>query len=191
MKTNYRNIYLRTKQMLTQPSIAWPEILQEDFSVRDTFRYYLFPIALGISVIVFLLCLLQYSSLQAFGLGMVNLISTLSGAWLTYLIIREYLCSKLNYQNKEALNLTVYSYAVFIIFHSIGAALGTIFIGQIFTLLSFIFLRTLYAGIGQLPHLPTGQKTNILIITSLAIICIPVIITQLLMIVFRISAITV
>ena len=32
MKTNYKNIYLRTKQMLTQPAIAWPEVLQEDFS---------------------------------------------------------------------------------------------------------------------------------------------------------------
>ncbi len=191
MKTNYRNIYLRTKQMLLQPAIAWPEILQEDFSVRDIFRNYLFPITIGISAIVFLLSLIQYSSLQAFGLGIVNLISTLSGAWLTYLIIREYLCSKLNYRPREALNLTVYSYAVFIIFHSIGAALGTAFIGQIFSLFSFIFLRTLYAGIGQLPHLPSRQKTNIFIITSLTIICIPVIITQLLMIVFRISAITV
>ena len=88
MKTNYKNIYLRTKQMLTQPAIAWPEVLQEDFSVRDTFRNYLFPIAIWISVIVFLLSLIQYSSLQAVGVGMVHLISTISGAWLTYLIIR-------------------------------------------------------------------------------------------------------
>jgi len=77
---------------------------------------------------------------------------------------------------------------IFIIFHSIGNALGNIFLGQLFTLLSFTFIRTLYKGLGQIPRLHPGQKTNILVISSLAIICIPVIINQLLMIIFGISA---
>lgn len=191
MKTNYKYIYLRTRQMLTQPAIAWPEVLKEDSTARDTFRYYLFPIIISLSAIVFLLRLIHYSPLQAFGLGVINFISAVCGAWFTYLIIREYLCTKLNYPDHKAVNLAIYSYTIFIIFHSIGSALGNIFIGQIFTLLSFIFLRTLYTGTGQLHKLTTSHKTNILIITSLSIVFIPVIVTQLLMIVFRISAINI
>lgn len=191
MKTNYKYIYLRTRQMLTQPAVAWPHVLQESFTLKDTFRNYLFPVAAGISVIVFFLSLIHYTTLQAFGLGLINFISTMCGAWFTYLLAREYLCSKLNYQDSEALNLTVYSYTIYIIFHSIGGAFGNIFIGQVFTLFSFIFLRTLYTGIGQLPKLQANHKTNILVIASLSIIFIPNIVTQILMIVFRISAINV
>lgn len=191
MKTNYKHIYIRTRQMLTHPEMAWPDVLKEDFTLRDTFRNYLLPIAITVSVFVFLLYNIHYNPLQAFGLGVINFVSTMCGAWFTYLITREYLCGKLNYPNNKALNLTIYSYAIFIIFHNIGSALGNIFIGQVFTLLSFIFIRTLYAGIGQLHGIQANHKTNILIITSLSIICIPIIITQILMIVFRISAINV
>lgn len=191
MKTNYKHIYLRTRQMLTQPAIAWPEVLKENSTFRNTFRDYLFPIATFLSVIVFLIRLIHYPPLQALGLGIINFISVIGGAWFTYLITREYLCNKLNYPNHEALNLTIYSYTVFIIFHSIGGALENIFIGQIFTLFSLIFLRTLYTGTGQLPQLQPNHKTNILIITFLSIVFIPVIITQILMITFRISAINV
>lgn len=191
MKIDYKNIFLRTKQMLIRPAAAWSEVLQENLPAGYTFRNYLFPLSVWVAVIVFLLSLIYCKPLKAAGLGAINLISTAGGAWIAYLIIREYLCSKLDCRDYEALNLTVYSYAVFIIFRSIGTALGTAFVGQIFTLLSLVFFRTLYAGIGQLPDLPAGQKTNVIIITSMVIICIPVIITHLLMIVFRISAITV
>lgn len=191
MKTSYKNIFLRTRQMLTQPAVTWPEVLKEDFTARDIFSTYLFPISVSVATIVFLLCLIHYTFLQALGLGIINFISNICGAWFTYLITREYLCGKLNYQNNEALNLSVYSYTIYIIFHSIGGALGNIFIGQIFILLSFIFLRTLYTGIGQLRNLQANHKTNIVVISSLSTIFIPTILTQILMIVFRISAINV
>ncbi len=191
MKTDYKHIYIRTRQMLTQPAVTWPEVLKENSTVRNTFRSYLFPIAIVLSVFIFLLRLIYYTPLQALGFGIVNFIAATSGAWFTYLITREYLCNKLNYPDHAALNLTIYSYTIFIIFHSIGGALENIFIGQIFTLLSLIFLRTLYTGAEQLQQLQANHKTNILIITFLSIVFIPVIITQILMIVFRISVINV
>ena len=137
---------------------------------------------------VLLINLIHYNFWQATGLTIINLIAMLIGNWFAYLITREYLCRKLSFDTNLALNLTVYSGVIFIIFHSIGNALGNIFLGQLFTLLSFIFIRTLYKGLGQIPRLHPGQKTNILVISSLAIICIPVIINQLLMIIFGISA---
>lgn len=191
MKANYKNIYERTKQMVLKPQIMWPQVLEEDLTVKEIFRNYLLPITIFTSVFVLLFSFINYTPWQAVGLAFINFISALTGTWFAYLITREYLCGKLNYQDNQALNLTVYSSAVFIIFHGLGSALGNIFIGQLFTLLSFIFIRTLYAGIGILPSVSNGQKTNILVIVSLAIICIPIIISQILMIVFRISAINV
>lgn len=191
MKVNYKNIYERTKQMVLKPQMMWPEVLEEDWTIKEISRNYLLPIVIITSVFVLLFSFINYTVWQAIGLAFINLISALTGTWLAYLITREYLCGKLNYPDNQALNLTVYSSAVFILFHGLGSALGNIFIGQLFTLLSFIFIRTLYAGIGMLPHVSNGQKTNILVIVSLAIICIPIIISQILMIVFRISAINV
>ena len=188
MKTNYKHIFLRTKQMLLQPSMAWSKVWEENATVNSVFRNYLLPVTVFLSVIVFLLQLIHYTPLQSFGLGVIHFAAAMGGGWATYLLVREYLCNKLNYSDSDALNLTVYSYTVYIMFHCIGEALGNIFIGQMFTLISFIFLRTLYAGIGQL-QLQTNHKTNILIITSLSIVCLPVIITLILRIVFRIPAI--
>ena len=161
---NFKYLYRRTEQLLMVPETVWPEALNETNSGKELYRNYLIPIT------------------------MVNLIAMLIGNWFAYLITREYLCRKLSFDTNLALNLTVYSGVIFIIFHSIGNALGNIFLGQLFTLLSFTFIRTLYKGLGQIPRLHPGQKTNILVISSLAIICIPVIINQLLMIIFGISA---
>ncbi len=191
MKMNFQKIYERTKLMLLRPNSIWPWILKENLPVKDIFRNYLLPVSLVVSLLVLLLSLFKYSILHSVGLAFISLISALCGAWFAYLITREYLCSKLNCPNNMALNLTIYSFAVFILFHGIGTALGNIFIGQLFTLLSFIFIRTLYSGIERLPEIPANQKTNILIITSLTIICIPIIISQLLMILFNISAINI
>lgn len=191
MKIDYKNIYKRTKIMLLHPEILWPEILTEKQSPKTTFYGYLLPIIVLTSTCVLLLSLIHYTLIQAIGLGIIELISSFCGTWFAYLITREYLCGKLNYPDNQALDLTVYSSAIFIIFHGIGTALGNIFIGQLFTLLSFIFIRTLYSGLGSIRKLSNGQKTNILIIALLSIICMPIIITQILMIVFRISAINV
>ncbi|MDE7374572.1 MAG: hypothetical protein K2M86_04505 [Odoribacter sp.] len=189
MKTNYKHIFLRTKQMLLQPAAAWSEAWKENATTGSVSRNYLLPIAIILSVIIFLLQLIHHTPLQAFGLGVTHFLTIMGGAWATYRIVREYLCNKLIYSDSDALNLTVYSYTIFIVFHCIGETLGNIFIGQMFTLLSFIFLRTLYTGIGQLPQLQANHKTNILIITSLSIVCLPIIITQILRILFRIPAI--
>lgn len=191
MKKGYQNIYQRTKRMLLEPGTLWPSLLEEYPSQKMIFRQYLFPIAGVTSALVLLFSLLHHTPVQAIGLGVIDLISSLCGTWFAYLINREYLCRKLNYPDHQALNLTVYSSAIFILFHGIGTALGNIFIGQLFTLISFIFIRTLYSGLENLEKLSNGQKTNILIIASLSIICMPIIISQILMIVFRISAINV
>lgn len=187
-KINFRYIYDRTKQLLVNPDTVWPHALEEHNTEKDIFLNYLIPIALSTSILVLLLSLLNYNFLYAGGIAIINLLSVILGSWFSYLITREYMCGKLSYENNQALNLTVYSAAIFIVFHSIGTALGNVFLGQLFTLLSFIFIRTLYKGLGSLPELQTGQRTNILIITSLSIICLPVIISQILMIVFGISA---
>lgn len=187
-KINLKYLYKRTCQLLLHPQEVWPSVLQEDFPAKDIYRNYLIPVAALTSVVVLVVNLLRYSFFQASGMAVINLLSASFGTWFAYLITREYLCGKLNYTNNFALNLTIYSAAIFIIFHGIGSALGNLFLGQVFTLLSFIFIRTLYTGLGLLPHIQASQKTNILIITSLTIICLPVIITQILRIVFGISA---
>lgn len=191
MKTDYKNIYRQTRQMLLHPEISWPQTLREHLSCKTIFYRYFLPLNLFISVCVFLIGLPSYTVVQAAGLSMIGLLSSFFGTWFAYLIIREYLCGRLNYPDHQVVQLTVYSSAVFILFHHIGTTLGQVFIGQLFTLLSFIFIRTLYSGLNALPKLTRGQKNNILIIASLSIVCIPIILSQLLMIIFRISAINV
>ncbi len=191
MKIDYINISKRTIHLLLQPNNAWKQVLKEQQKDKDLFYSYLLPLVLVVSVLVFLISLFTHTILQSIGLSLINLISALCGTWCAYVISREYLCSKLNYYPAQALNLTVYSAAIFTIFHGIGTALDFLFIGQLFTLFSFVFIRTLYMGITQLPQLANKQKTNILVIMALSIICIPIIISQILMIVLSVSAINV
>lgn len=190
-KINFKGIYRRTLALLLAPNTIWPRVLGETRPPKVLYRNYLIPVAVLTAACVFLSSMLHYSVWQAAGLATANLAATICGTWFAYLITREYLCGKLNYKEHFALNLTVYSSAPFILLHSIGTALGNTFPGQLLTLFSFIFIRTLYAGLEQLPRLQPQQKTNILIITSLAVICLPVIISQLLKIIFGISAFTV
>lgn len=187
-RIDFKFIYKRTKELLLQPESIWPEVLEEEFTPKDIYRSYLIPVAVLASVCVFLISVLHFHFFQATGLAIISFLSATAGIWFSYLITREYLCGKLNYDDHYALNLTIYSGAIFIFFHNIGTSLGNVFLGQLFTLFSFIFIRTLYTGLGQLPRLQSQQKTNILIITSLTIICLPVIISQLLKIIFGISA---
>lgn len=187
-RVNFKSIYRRTKELLLKPESIWPTVLEEEYSPRDVYRNYLIPVAILSSLCVLLISIVPYNFFQASGLAIINFISGTLGIWFSYLITREYLCGKLNYEDHFALNLTIYSGAIFIFFHSLGTALGNGFLGQLLTLLSFIFIRTLYIGLGQLSQLQSQHKTNILIITSLTIICLPVIISQLLKIIFGISA---
>ena len=133
---NFKYLYRRTEQLLMVPETVWPEALNETNSGKELYRNYLIPITMVISIMVLLINLINYNFWQATGLTIINLIAMLIGNWFAYLITREYLCRKLSFDTNLALNLTVYSGVIFIIFHSIGNALGNIFLGQLFTLLS-------------------------------------------------------
>lgn len=186
MKINYRHILQRTQQMLLHPASEWTGVLRENVTYNELLRRYLLPIVTAVSVIVCLLRMLQYSPLQAVILGIIHFLASIGGLWITYRIVREYLCGKLNYPEYEAVNLSVYSHIILIIFSGIGHALGNSFIGDIFTLTGFIFLRTLYTGIGQWQDLPANHRTNLLLITALSMIFIPIAITHILTAVFQI-----
>ena len=130
---NFKYLYRRTEQLLMVPETVWPEALNETNSGKELYRNYLIPITMVISIMVLLINLINYNFWQATGLTIINLIAMLIGNWFAYLITREYLCRKLSFDTNLALNLTVYSGVIFIIFHSIGNALGNIFLGQLFT----------------------------------------------------------
>lgn len=191
MKIQYKTIYKRTRDLIIAPSESWRSILKEQTSQQQLINNYLLPLTIACSLLVFPISLFNYSVLQSIGLSFINLLASVIGTWIAYLLVKEYLCNKLDFRPAQALKLTIYSAAVFILFHSIGAALGNLFIGQLFTLASFIFIRTLYIGINTLPDIPANQKTNTIIIATLAIICCPIIVAQILMIMFRISAINI
>ena len=185
---NFRYIYERTYRLLTSPEKEWPVIADEYYTLKEVFQNYIIPLSAVASLFVLLFSFFQYTVWQAIGLAIINLLSTITGTWLAFLITKEYLLNKLGDAEGIAQNLIIYSSAVFIVFHSAGIAFGNGFFGQLFTVLSFIFIRTLYIGINQTAGMQANQKTNILIISSLSIICIPVIIKHILMIIFGISA---
>lgn len=191
MKMKYQKIYTRTREMLIRPAGAWQTAISERTDMQKLLYAYFLPLSIFCSLIVLLINLFTGSLLQALGTAVINLASSLVGSWIAYLLIREYLCKKLNGYSHQALSLTAYSAAIFILFHSLGVAFGNLFISQLFILASFIFIRTLYAGINLLDNISSTQKTNLLIISSLSIVCFPIIVTQLLNILFRISAINV
>lgn len=187
-KMDLKTLYVRTWNFLINPETEWNLVKQEEVPLKNLFKFYLVPIAGVSSVAVLLGSLLFYSPMQAIGYAIINLLSATIGTWFTYLLTREYLCNKIEDADNTALYLTVYSAALFIIFHSLSIALGYSFLSQLFTVASFIFVRTLYTGLNQLKNLQANYKTNILIITGLSIVCLPVILQHILMIVFRISA---
>lgn len=188
VKMNFKYIYERTQRMLTQPESEWDKVAEEYASLKETFRYYLLPVIVLSSLTIFLFGFFHYTVAQTIGYGLINLLSCTAGIWFAYLLTKEYLSNKLRDADNIALLLTVYPGAIFIVFHSLGIAMGNYFLGQLFTLLSFIFIRTLYIGIRRISDLPNNQQTNLLVIVILAVICIPIIISQVLMIAFGISA---
>ena len=188
VKMNFKYIYERTQRMLTQPESEWDKVAEKYASLKETFRYYLLPVIVLSSLTIFLFGFFHYTVAQTIGYGLINLLSSTAGIWFAYLLTKEYLSNKLRDADNIALLLTVYPGAIFIVFHSLGIAMGNYFLGQLFTLLSFIFIRTLYIGIRRISDLPNNQQTNLLVIVILAVICIPIIISQVLMIAFGISA---
>lgn len=186
-KININYIYERTRRMVFNPEPEWKIIGDEYNTPKEIFTHYLFPVSVASSLSIFLFGFFHYSVPQTIGFGLINLVASMVGIWAAYLLIREFLSNKIQDADNIALNLSVYSGAVFVFFHGLGIACGKYFMGQLFTLVSFIFIRTLYLGIRQTGQLQGGQQTNLLIIGALAIACLPVIITQLLMIIFGIS----
>ena len=187
-KVTLRHIYERTRYLLTKPNVEWSLIMDEHHEPKGLLKSYLLPIAVISSLPIFLFGFFHYSMMQTVGYGLINLPASLIGIWVAYLITREFLSNKLPNADNTALSLIVYSGTIFVVFHSLGIALGNGFFGQLCTLVSFIFIRTLYIGIRQIKELPNGQQTNLLVIAALSIICIPVIIAQILTIIFGISA---
>lgn len=189
IKVDFRHIYERTRKALTNPEAEWCVIKEETYSVKEMFQNYLVPLSVIASLVVLIFGFFQHGLYTAISLGVFNLLATTVGTWLSYLVAREYLSGKLYDADKVAADLTVYSAGIFIVFHSLGVAFGNGFFCQLFTLLSFIFIRSLYIEIKQISEPQSGVRTNLLIISSLSIICIPVIINHLLMVIFRISII--
>lgn len=187
-KIDFNFLYERTHRLLMKPDVEWRVIFKECDTIKEVFQNYFIPLSAVASIFVLLLSFFHYTPIQAVGYAFIHFLSITIGTGLAYLLMREYLTSKFSDADTIAQNLTVYSAAVFIVFHSIGDAFGNGFLNQLFILLSFIFVRTLYIGISQTTSVPTNQRTNIFIIGSLAIICIPIILKHLLMIIFRISA---
>lgn len=190
-KLNFRYIFERTRLLLTQPEKIWNRISKEYLSLDELYKFYFIPVAAIASVFILLIGPWHYEPFQTVGLCFINLLAALIGTWLSYLIAKEYLCNKIEEANQYALRLTVYSSAIFTIFHSISTALVNGFLSQLFMLFSLICIRTLYAGIRQIPDPTDNLQTNLLVIISLSIICIPVIIIHILMIVFRIPVLNI
>lgn len=178
--------FKRISQLLLYPSQEW-ERIREKTTERDTlFRTFFIPFCLIVSGMVLLLGLLRLNFFHAFGYALIDLTSNLLSVYVVFLLIREYLNGKTPDSDNTTLTITVYSSVVFLLFHSLSAVLGSNFLGQLTSLFSLFFLRTLYVGIYTIADLTSSQKTNLFIITSLAIIFIPVIIHKLLMILFHI-----
>lgn len=176
----------RIRRLLLRPSREWNDIREEPTEKGTLFRRFFIPFCIALSFAVLFVSLLRLSFFYAFGYALLNLISNLSGTYVVFLFIREYLNGKSPHSENTALHLTVFSATIFLFFHSLSAAFGSNFPGQLTGLLSLIFLRTLYTGVYITADLATPQKNNLFIITGLAIIFIPVIIHKLLMILFHI-----
>lgn len=183
---NIKHFYNRIKQLLLYPGREWAIICRETDNVSRLFNIFFFPVALIVSLLVIPGGIYRFGTFQGILYGLINFISVTAGIYLAFLIVREYLNNKTPEAENTALHLTVYSASVFVVLHSLSVALISGFFSQLLSLISLIFIRTLYAGIAAITRLETNQKTNILIIAALSIICIPVICKRLLMILFHI-----
>ncbi|WP_251621107.1 hypothetical protein [Odoribacter lunatus] len=176
------------RRFLLHPTEAWNHI-PENFSGNNAlFSKRFLSFCIAISFIVLLFSLIRLNFLHAIIYGLIAFASDFFGIYLVYLLIREYLIGKEQIPVNTTLSLIVYSSVIFLLFHNLSFTFGGNFIGQLLNLISLLFLRTLYTGINQTIELTTVQKTNLFIVTGLAIIFIPVIIHKLLTILFHLPA---
>ena len=181
-----KHFYNRIKQLLFYPGREWTVIRQEEDSVSRLFNSFFIPVSLLVSLIVIPGGIYRFGTFLGVLYGFINFISILAGIYVAFLIVREYLNNKIPDAENTALHLTVYSASVFVVFHSLSVALISGFFSQLLSLISLIFIRTLYTGISAIACLEVNTKTNTLIIAALSILCIPVIFKRLLMILFHI-----
>lgn len=185
----YKELHTTITQLFIRPKTSWNAVIRQPLTFKKFLYRDWMPLAGLLCLVVFGLQLIHYSILQSIGLSIIYFITMVGGFRIVYPITREYLCRKLNYSEQEVLSLIGHSYAIYFIFHSIGQACGDLFIGQVFILFSLLFIRTLYFGISELSNYQSQHQTNILIISALSIIFIPMLIKQLLTIIFGIPAI--
>lgn len=132
--------------------------------------------------------LIGHTAWHAAGMAAIHFAASVAGTYSAYRLVQEYMRGKMEEGREMALPLTVYSAEVYIAFRSFGVALGNVFVGQLFMLASLFFIHTLYVGIQMMKDVPAHQRTNLLVIASLSIISLPMIIHQMLAMLFGMSS---
>ena len=183
MKREYKEIYARMRALVTAPAEEWARIFREPVEERRLMVGHLIPCAAFFSAVSIPVGLINHSIWQAAGTAFIHFTASAAGTYAAYRLVQEYMKGKM-----EALPLTVYSAEMFIAFRSIGAALGNVFVGQLFMLASLFFIHILYVGVQALEEVPGNQRTNLLVIASLSIISLPTIIHQVLAMLFGMTA---
>lgn len=188
-KSDINSIFARPRKLLLHPETEWQAINRENWEGIELFKNFLVPLSAISSVCTILLRFLSTSPLYAIGIGIILFVSSVVGCYITYRIAREYLINKVPQANRTALHLAVYSSAVFIPFHCLSSGLSEGFISQLMAICSLLCLRTLYVGLNRLTALDAQYRKSALVIIGLLVIVSPIIIQQLLMIIFRIPTI--
>ncbi|WP_294142973.1 hypothetical protein [uncultured Sanguibacteroides sp.] len=188
-KVHLKYIAIRLKHLLTSPEVEWNTIRMDETGRIELFRNYIILPSILFSILVFLFRLMSNDVMVSLGWGIINFIACTAGCYVCFRLTREYLSNKTINSGTIALKLSVYSSAVFILFHSLAVGFPQNFIGDVMAILSLLSLRTLYIGLNTISELNTRYKKSAVIIIGLLIICTPIIITRLLTIIFRIPAI--
>ena len=188
-KSDINSIFARPRKLLLHPETEWQAINRENWEGIELFKNFLVPLSTISSVCTILLRFFSTSPLYAIGIGIILFVSSVVGCYITYRIAREYLINKVPQANRTALHLAVYSSAVFIPFHCLSSGLSEGFISQLMAICSLLCLRTLYVGLNRLTALDAQYRKSALVIIGLLVIVSPIIIQQLLMIIFRIPTI--
>ena len=184
-KLDIKGIFTRPRKLLLHPETEWQVIGREDIEGIELFKNFLVPL----SVLSSICAILSTSPLYAIGTGIILFIASVVGSYIAYRVSREYLSNKVTKANWMALRLAVYSSAVFIPFHCLSSGFSEGFISQLMAICSLLCLRTLYVGLNQLTALDVQYRKSAIVIIGLLVIVSPIIIQQLLMIMFRIPTI--
>ena len=183
-KSNINSIFARPRKLLLHPETEWQAINRENWEGIELFKNFLVPLSAISSVCAILLRFLSTSPLYAIGIGIILFVASVVGCYITYRIAREYLINKV-----PQAHLAVYSSAVFIPFHCLSSGFSEGFLSQLMAICSLLCLRTLYVGLNRLTALDAQYRKSALVIIGLLVIVSPIIIQQLLMIIFRIPTI--